>query len=93
MEYTYYYYDPRFDGFFTEGYEFETDREAYLQALEIQNPWSFDVDEYADLTDEEVLEDLLDTDVGALGPVVFWIKKGTKKFFNTGITRKSWTAK
>ena len=98
MKYTFYYCDNgklRFghDEFITEVYEFETDREAYLKALEIQDPWSFDKDEYADLTDDEILNDLWGTDVGGLTPIVLWIKRGTKKFFNTGITRKSWEAK
>lgn len=95
MKYTFYYCDNgrmRFgkDSFFTEEFELDSDKDAYLKALEIQDPWDFDRKYFEKMNEKDLVKELDDTDVGAGSPVVFWIKKGSKKIFDTGFTRNDW---
>lgn len=74
-------------------YEFNSDREALLKAIEIQNNFDLDEDNYEDrkdLSDEGLKFDLHDTELSFGDPVVFWIKKGSKKIYDAGISLKDW---
>lgn len=101
MKYTIYWTDNekcrlRGDGedtFSKDVFDFESDREALVKAIEIQNNFDLDEDNYEDfkdLSDEELKFDLYDTDLGFGDPVVFWIKKGSKKIYDAGISLKDW---
>ena len=81
------------DTFSKDVFDFKSDREALIKAIEIQNNYDLDEDNYEDLkdlSDEELKFDLYDIDLGFGDPVVFWIKKGSKKIYDAGISLKDW---
>lgn len=78
------------DEFYKDVCEFDTDREALLKAIEIQNDDEIDLDDFNEHSDEDLKECLYDIDLGFGSPVVFWIKKGSKKIYDAGINMKEW---
>ena len=81
------------DTFFKDVFDFKSDREALMKAIEIQNNFDLDKDNYEDLkdlSDEELKFDLYDIGLDFGDPVVFWIKKGSEKIYDAGISLKDW---
>ena len=103
MKYTIYYTDnwrcrnrgSGRDEFIKDVYEFESDKDALLMAISIQEEESVEdiieeLDDGYDTSEEELKRILEDTDYGFGNPVVFWIKNGSKKIYDTGLTKTIW---
>lgn len=78
------------DNFSKDVYEFNSDREALMKAIEIQNNDEVDYDDFKEHTDEDLKGCLYDIDLGFGDPVVFWIKRNGKKIYDAGISLKDW---
>lgn len=78
------------DTFSKDVYEFGSDREALLKAMGIQDCEEINPEDVSEYSDEDLRDCLYDIDLGAGYPVVFWIKKGSKKIFDAGISLKDW---
>lgn len=103
MKYTIYYTDnwrcrnrgSGRDEFIKEVYEFENDKDALLKGISLQEDESVEdiieeLDDGYETSEEELKRILEDTDYGFGNPVVFWIKNGSKKIYDTGLTRTIW---
>ena len=78
--YTYYYQDLRFvPDLFTEEYDLDSDKEAFLQGLDIQNPWGFESRD--GMSETDLVKELRKVDARRDTVVVLWIKKGSKKIY------------
>lgn len=81
------------DTFYEDTFNFKSDREALMKAIEIQSNRDLEEEDYEDFkdhSDEDIKECLFDTDLGFGDPVVFWIKKGSKKIYDAGISLEDW---
>ena len=81
------------DTFTTDTYEFDNDKDALLMGVSIQEEDDVEniLDELdGDASEEELKRILSDVDIGSGVPVVFWIKKGSKKIYDTGFSRRNW---
>lgn len=78
------------DTFSKDVYEFDSDREALLKAMGIQDCEEINPEDVSEYSDEDLSECLFDIDLGSGYPVVFWIKKGSKKIYDAGISLKDW---
>lgn len=78
------------DGFYTEVYDFKSDREAFLKAMGIQDCEEINPEDVSEYSDEDLCDCLFDIDLSSGYPVVFWIKKGSKKIYDACISLKDW---
>ena len=83
------------DEFIKDVYEFESDKDALLMAISIQEEESVEdiieeLDDGYDTSEEDLKEILENVDYGFGSPVVFWIKNGLKKIYDTGLTKTIW---
>ncbi len=93
MKYMIYWTDnagPGKDKFFKKAFEFNSDREALLKAVEIQEDEEFEPDDFKKYNDESLKDYLFDVNLDAGFPVVFWIKKGSKMIYDSEINVEDW---
>lgn len=81
------------DTIYTDTYNFKNDHEALYQALIIAND-AFDEDEARDecygLDNDELIEYIEDVDISGGFPVIFWVKRGSKKIYDSGLDETEW---
>ena len=82
------------DTFTTDTYEFDNDKDALLIGVSIQEEEDAEnvFEELDDVSEEELKRILSEVDVSSGAPVVFWIKRGPKKIYDTGMTRRDWNS-
>lgn len=93
MKYTIYWTDNRGSGkdkFYKDVFEFDSDREAFLKAMGIQDCEEINPEDVSEYSDEDLCDCLFDIDLDAGYPVVFWIKKGSKMIYDSEISLKDW---
>ena len=81
------------DSFFEDVYEFNSDRDAFMKAIEITNNDFDGLDDYEDFEDydaDELANELGSTDIGDGSPVIFWIERDGQRIYDTGFTKEAW---